>query len=122
MPWHRERSSFSLYDVLVRRGRERRGEGRRRKGGRERERADNQRSLSRGRELEKLCEILRTEWDKGTEREREREREEKISTGNSRGANNLDYTKMFGDSITVSVLTRGDARASHYIVRVIQFL
>ena len=77
MPWHRERSSFSLYDVLVRRGRGRRGEGRRRKGGRERERADNQRSLSRGRELEKLCEILRTEWDKGTEREREREREKK---------------------------------------------
>lgn len=71
MPWHRERSSFSLYDVVVRRGRGRRGERRGRE--KERERVDNQRSLSRGRELEKLREILRTEWDKGRERQRERE-------------------------------------------------
>ena len=73
----REVLIFSVRCLSAKREREkRRGEKEEGREG-ERERADNQRSLSRGRELEKLCEILRTEWDKGTEREREREREKK---------------------------------------------
>lgn len=52
-------------------------------------------------------------------------RKRKNSHGkHNHGANNFDYTKMFGDSITVSVsvLNRGDARRRRYIVRIIQFL